>query len=150
MRIILTDANGAPATTNLCDAVYKYIMSPDEPDKRRAPIGAQLSVNPPDTITISIKATVELAGNATIEAVKAAYMAALTAYLPVAFGDGEIKYTRVAAALASVEGANDYTDLQLGIKSGDSVTYGTANIRVSAAQLPTISEEYLLLTAGTV
>lgn len=150
VQIILTDANGDPATTNLCDAVYNYIMSPDEPDKRRAPIGASLAVSPPDTINISIKATVELADGATIEAVKAAYMAKLAAYLPVAFGDGEIKYTRVAAALASVEGANDYTDLQLGIKSGDSVTYGTVNISVSAAQLPTISEEDLVLTAGTV
>ena len=150
VRIILTDTNGDPATTNLCDAVYNYIMSPDEPDKRRAPIGALLSVNPPDTIEISIKATVELADGATIEAVKAAYKAKLAAYLPVAFGDGEIKYTRVAAALASVEGANDYADLQIGIKNGDSVTYGTANISVSAAQLPTIAEGDLVLTAGTV
>ena len=150
VRIILTDANGDPATTNLCDAVYNYIMKPDEPDKRLAPIGANLSVNPPDTIEISIKATIELADNATIESVKAAYMAKLAAYLPVAFGDGEIKYTRVAAALASVAGANDYADLQLGIKNGDSVTYGTANISVSAAQLPTIAEGDLVLTAGTV
>lgn len=150
VRIILTDTNGDPATTILCDAVYNYIMSPDEPDKRMAPIGANLAVSPPDTIKISIKATVELADGATIEAVKAAYMAKLAAYLPVAFGDGEIKYTRVAAALASVEGANDYADLQLGIKNGDSVTYGTANISVSAAQLPTIAEGDLVLTAGTV
>lgn len=150
VRIILTDANGGPATTNLCDAVYNYIMKPDEPDKRLAPIGANLEVSPPDTIEISIKATIELADNATIENVKAAYKAKLAAYLPVAFGDGEIKYTRVAAALASVEGANDYADLQLGIKNGDSVTYGTANISVSAAQLPTIAEGDLVLTAGTV
>ena len=150
VRIILTDANGDPATTNLCDAVYNYIMKPDEPDKRLAPIGANLAVSPPDTIEISIKATIELADNATIESVKAAYMAKLAAYLPVAFGDGEIKYTRVAAALASVAGANDYADLQLGIKNGDTVTYGTANISVSAAQLPTIAEGDLVLTAGTV
>ena len=150
VRIILTDANGAAATTNLCDAVYNYIMKPDAPDKRLAPIGASIAVSPPDTITISIKATVELAENATIEAVKAAYLAALTEYLPVAFGDGEIKYTRVAAALASVAGANDYADLQIGIKSGGSVNYGTANISVSAAQLPTITADDLVLTAGTV
>ena len=150
VRIILTDANGDPATTNLCDAVYNYIMRPDEPDKRMAPIGASLAVSPPDTINISIKATVELADNATIESVKAAYLAALTSYLPVAFGDGEVKYTRVAAALASVEGANDYANLQIGIKNADSVTYGTANISVSASQLPTISADDLVLTAGTV
>jgi hypothetical protein len=99
---------------------------------------------------LSVKATVELTEGATLEAVKAAYLAALTAYLPVAFGDGEIKYTRVAAALASVAGANDYADLQISIKSGGSVTYGTANISVTAAQLPTITADDLVLTAGTV
>lgn len=150
VRIILTDANGEPATTNLCTAVYNYIMRPYEPDKRLAPIGASLAVSPPDTITIVIMATVELAEGATIEAVKAAYMAKLAAYWPAAFGDGEIKYTRVAAALASVEGANDYTDLQVGIKEGDLIHYGTGNIKVSAAQLPTIAESDLVLTAGTV
>ena len=150
VRIILTDSNGDPATTNLCDSVYNYIMRPDEPDKRMAPIGASLAVNPPDTIEISIKATVELAEGATIEAVKAAYLAKLATYLPAAFGEGEVKYTRVAAALASVDGANDYANLQIGIKNGNSVTYGTSNISVSAAQLPTVSEDDLVLTAGTV
>lgn len=150
VRLILTDSNGDPATTNLCDAVYKYIMSPDEPDKRLAPIGAVLSVSPPDTITISIKATVELKETATIEAVKTAYAARLAEYLPEAFSDGEIKYSRVWACLASTAGVNDFTALQIGIKNGDSVTYGTANISVSAAQLPTIAEDDLVLTAGTV
>lgn len=150
VQIILTDANGAPATTNLCDAVYDYIMSPDEPDKRKAPIGANVAVSPPATVNLSILATVELADGATIEAVKTAYMAKLAEYLPVAFSDGEIKYTRVAAALASVEGANDYTGLQIGIKNGYAVNYGTANISVSASQLPTIDASDLVLTAGTV
>lgn len=150
VRIVLTDSNGAPATTNLCDSVYNYIMKPDEPDKRLAPVGASVAVSPPDTITISVKATVELAYGATIESVKSDYMEKLAAYLPMAFGDGEVKYTRVAAALASVEGANDYANLQIGIKNGGTVTYGTANISVSASQLPTISEDDLVLTAGTV
>lgn len=150
VRIVLTDANGAAATTNLCDAVYNYIMMPDAPDKRRAPIGAMLAVSPPDSIAISIKATVELSDGATIESVKSAYMAMLADYFSAAPGHGEVKYTRVAAALSSVEGANDYADLQIGIKNGETVTYGTANISVSAYQIPTISEDDLVLTAGTV
>lgn len=150
VQIVLSDSNGDPATTNLCDAVYNYIMRPDEPDKRLAPIGALLSVNPPDTIQISIKATVELKDTATIEAVKTAYAASLAAYLPEAFSDGEIKYSRVWACLASTAGVNDFTALQIGVKSGGAVTYGTSNISVSAAQLPTIAEEDLVLTAGTV
>ena len=150
VRIVLTDANGDPATTDLCEAVYNYIMRPDAPDKRLAPVGASLTVTPPDTITISVKATVELKDAATIEAVKTAYVARLAAYLTEAFSDGEIKYSRVWACLASTAGVNDFTALQIGIKNGDSVTYGTANISVSASQLPTISEDDLVLTAGTV
>lgn len=150
VRIILTDTNGDPANTSLCEDVYNYIMRPDDPDNRRAPIGANLSVSPPDTINISIKATVELADGATIESVKAAYLAKLVAYLPVAFGEGEVKYSRVAAALASTDGANDYTDLQLGWRSDNITAYGTANISVSADRLPTISEDDLILTEGTV
>lgn len=150
VQIILTDANGDPATETLCEEVYNYIMQPDAPDKRRAPIGASLSVDPPATKALGIKATVELEENANIEAVKAAYKAKLADYLAVAFGDGEIKYTRVAAALASTSGVNDYADLQIGINSGGTVAYGTTNISIASTQLPTISEDDLLLTAGTV
>lgn len=150
VRIILMDSNGDPATESLCDEVYNYIMQPDAPDERLAPIGAYLEVTPPDTIEISIKAVVELTEGATIESVKSAYAAKLAAYLPQAFEDGEVKYSRVAAALASVEGANDYSGLQIGVKTGDTVTYDTANISVSEHQLPSISADDLILTAGTV
>lgn len=150
VQIILTDSNGAPATTNLCEEVYNYIMRPDAPDKRRAPIGAYVSVNPPATMKIAITAVVELKSGATIESVKTAYAARLAEYLPEAFGDGEVKYSRVWAALASTAGVNDFTDLRIGVNSGSGVTYGTTNIQISENQLPTISEDDLILTAGTV
>ena len=150
VQIILTDSNGVPATEDLCYEVYNHIMRPDEPDKRLAPIGARLSVRPPDTMAIGIKATVELADNATIESVREAYMNVLADYLTVAFSDMEIKYTRVAAALASVDGVNDFADLQIGIGADGAIEYGTVNIRISESQLPTITEDNLILTAGTV
>ena len=150
VQIILTDANGDPATTNLCDAVYNYIMSPDEPNQRRAPIGASLAVNPPATMRVAVKATVELKNGATISAVKSAYAALLVDYLPEAFADGEIKYSRVWAALASTPGVNDFTGLKIGVNDGGTVTYGTTNIEISESQLPIISEDTLNLTAGTV
>ena len=150
VTIIITDANGDPATEQLCTSVYNYIMKPDNPNERLAPTNAYLKVTPPTTMQISIKATVELADEATLEAVKTAYMAQLALYLPVALDDGEIKYSRVAAALAAVEGANDYTDLQIGLKVGETVTYGTSNIAITSNQLPTIDAEDLILTSGTV
>lgn len=150
VTIIITDANGDPATEQLCTSVYNYIMQPNNPEERLAPINANLSVTPPATLKISVKATVELDDDTTLEAVKTAYAAQLALYLPVALGEGEIKYSRVAAALAAVDGANDYSDLQIGLKVGGSVTYGTSNIAITSNQLPTVDAEDLVLTSGAV
>lgn len=150
VTIVVTDENGAPATEQLCTKVYNYIMSPDAPDERLAPINASLVVSAPSTMRISVKATVELADDSTLEAVKTAYMAQLALYLPVALDEGEVKYSRVAAALAATDGANDYTGLQIGLKDGETVTYGTSNIKIMSTMLPTINAEDLILTSGTV
>lgn len=150
VTIVLTDSNGDPATEQLCTTVYNYIMKPDDQENRLAPINANLTVQPPATMAISIEATVELAEGATIESVRDAYMKQLALYLPVALDDGEIKYTRLCAALAAVEGANDFTDLVFCIKSDHSVVYGTSNIAITSNQLPTIAAEDLILSSGTV
>lgn len=150
VTIILTDANGDPATEQLCESVYNHIMRPDSPYERLAPINARILVVPPDTMEISISAIVELTDGATLESVKTAFAALLAAYLPTAMDDGEIKYTRVAAALASAEGANDFSGLKIGLKTGDTVSYGTSNIAITSSQLPTINLDDLILTAGTV
>lgn len=150
VTIILTDANGDPATEQLCTAVYNHIMRPDNPNERLAPVNAFLKVQPPHTMEIGIMATVELTADATLESVKAAFMAQLSLYLPQALDDKEIKYTRVWAALAATEGANDFTGLQFGLKEGDAITYGTSNIPITSSQLPTINLDDLVLTSGTV
>ena len=150
VTIILTDANGAPATEQLCTSVYNHIMRPDSPNERLANVNAYLKVVPPDTTEIGIIATVELADDATLESVKTAYMAQLALYLPEALDAGEIKYSRVWAALSATEGVNDFTALQIGLKVNGEVTYGTSNIAITTSQLPTISPDDLILTAGTV
>lgn len=150
VTIIVTDANGDPATEQLCNSVYNYIMRPDTPYERLAPTNAILKVEPPATMEISIKATVELAEEATLEAVKKAYMAQLALYLPVAMGEGEIKYSRIWGALSATEGVHDHTGLQIGLKVGETVTYGTANIAITSNQLPTINVDELILSAGLV
>ena len=150
VTIVLTDANGKPATEQLCTAVYNHIMRPDNPNERLANVNALLQVLPPDTTEIGITATVELSDNATLESVKAAYMAQLALYLPEALDAGEVKYSRVWALLSATEGVNDFTSLQIGPKIDGAVTYGTSNIAITTSQLPTISADDLILTAGTV
>ena len=150
VTIILTDANGASATQNLCDQVYNYIMRPDAPYERLAPINANLKVTAPATMQISIKATVELVEDYVIETVITGFQQAIAIYLAEAMDDEEIKYSRVLATLSGVEGVNDFKDLQIGIMQDGAFVYGTANIPVSSSELPTVTEDNLLLTVGTV
>ena len=147
VTIVLLDSNGDPATEQLCTEVYNYIMSPDNPDERLAPINAYLEVEPPETVAITIQATVELEDETTLDRIKSAYRTALTSYMLEAEDDGEIKYTRVAAILSAVEGVNDFKDLLIGRGGG---TLSTDNIVVETTELPTISTSNLLLTVGTV
>ncbi len=147
VTIVLIDANGDPATEAICDDVYNYIMSPDDQYARLAPTGASLSVVAPTTVDISVKATVELAENATIESVKEEFLKNIIAYLPEAMGEKEVKYSRIARELSKVSGVYDYKDVQIGTVNDG---YGTSNISVSNTQLPVITADNIILTAGTV
>ena len=150
VTIVLTDANGDPASSELCTEVYDYIMSPDDPTQRVAPINAYLSVIAPETIAIGVKATVELTEEATMDAVQEAFIDNMIQYLPEALADGEIKITKVAAILSGTAGVNDFEDLQIGIDTEGTITYGTTNIQIESTQLPTITSEDVTLTEGTV
>lgn len=150
VTIVLTDANGNPASSQLCTEVYDYIMSPDDPTQRVAPINAYLNVIAPETIAIGAKATVELTEEATMDAVQQAFIENMIQYLPEALADGEIKITKVAAILSGTTGVNDFANLQIGIDTEGTITYGTANIQIESTQLPTISSDDVTLTEGTV
>ncbi len=150
VTIVLTDTNGDPATDQLCEDVYDYIMRPDEPGARRAPVNALLSVIPPDTIAISIKAVIELKAEYTLESVQQSFVEKVAAYLPLAMDEGEIKYTQIARILASADGANDFRELQIGELTSGAVTYGVTNIPISNRELPRITVENLIFSTGTV
>ena len=150
VTIVLTDTNGDPGTDQLCTDVYNYIMRPDEPGARRAPVNALLSVIPPDTITISIKAIIELKPEYALENVQKSFVEKVAAYLPLAMDEGEIKYTQIAKVLATAEGANDFRELQIGVLNNGAVTYGVTNIPISNRQLPRITADNLTFTTGTV
>ena len=147
VTIILTDSNGDPATELLCMAVYNYIMRPDAPEERLAPINAFLKVTPPMTLAIGVQATVELDDDATIESIEADFLAQIALYLPVALSEGEVKYTRVGAILSAIDGVNDFKGLKLGAVG---TAYGTGNIAITTNQLPVMDKEDCTLTAGTV
>lgn len=152
VTIVITDSNGDPATDQLCQSVYNYIMRPDDTGARLAPVNAYLSVEGPTTIAIGVMATVELEDDATIESVRAAFLNQLALYMPVAMDEKEIKLTEVGVALSDTEGVNDFvlSSLKIGIKNGETVTYGAANIPVTQNELPTVAMKDLVLTEGNV
>lgn len=150
VTIVLTDLNGDPASQTLCTAVYDYIMSPDDPNARLAPINAVLQVTAPTAVQIGVQATVELEAEAVLEDVSAAFLTSLTEYMPEAQNDGEVKITMVGALLSATEGVNDFSGLEIGKSSGGTITYGTSNITIAATDLPTITASNIALTEGTV
>ena len=121
------------------------------------PVNSYLSVVAPSSMSIGIKAIIELETGATIESVKASFASLLGVYLPQALEDGEVKYSQIWAVLGSTEGIYDFKDLQIGIKTDSDITYGTSNIPITDRQLPSINpgtseEPYpdIILTTGTV
>lgn len=137
VTIILTDGNGEPASTGLCQKVYNFIMSPDDEMLRLAPCGASLKVTPPETMQITISGRVELKYG-TVESVTAEFAKRLVAYFKEAINDKEILYQRVCGILGSIEGVYDY--------SGIYVNGGMANIPLTSGTFPKISIQQITLT----
>ena len=150
VTIVITDANGDPASEDLCTSVYNYIMRPNDPISRLAPINALVDVVSPTTVDIGVKATVEIAGDAVLSDIAAAFQIQLNAYMTEAMTEQEVKITKISAILSSISGVNDFSDLQIGKGSGGSITYGTSNIPIAATELPTVTADDIDLTEGTV
>lgn len=150
VTLIITDMNGDPATVDLCNDVYNYIISPDAPFERKTVPNSSLLVKAPDTMPIGVKATVELVSGADITAVTVLLKERIALYLADAISDGEVKLTQIGRVLSGITGVNDYKDLVIGAKIDGSISYGTTNIPITKSQLPVVNEADLILTVGTV
>lgn len=139
VTIVITDGNGDPATQTLCESVYDYIMRPDDPYNRLAPINAQISVIPPVPVDLTIAATLELR-DTSVEDVEVAFIAAMQSYYPTAINDGEIRYQKVANILGDIDGVYDFTGL--------TINSGASNIPLEAFNSPVI--QTLTFTEGEV
>ena len=137
VTIVLTDGNDDPASTELCQKVYNYIMSPDDDYARLAPCGAFLKVIPPATKTITIIGTLELtSGN--IETVTATFVENIKEYFKNAINHGEILYHRICNILGDIEGVYDF--------SGLTVNGSTSNIPLENGVFPFINSDSVRFT----
>lgn len=128
VKLILVDSNGQPANDAILNAVYNHIMSPNDDQKRLAPIGAILTVVAPGVANIVIAATLTLAADALLDTVKAGYLDALNTYFVTAGTEEVVRYSQVGRILAETAGVIDYTDLTL--------NGGTSNIAMTEGEYP--------------
>lgn len=141
VTIILTDANGNPASSELCTAVYNHIMGVKEDQSDRlVSVNASLVVVAPVLVTIAVSAVLKLSGNKTLDEVKSAFLTALNKYLTEASDSGEVKHSKICSILLSVAGVDDYSNVL--------VNNGTANITIDKDELAVATSASISLTEG--
>lgn len=139
VTIILTDANGDPASPELCEAVYNYIMGVEENQSdRQVNVNASLIVKAPEGVTISISATVYTDGSVSLSDVKAHFLGNLNSYLLAASEKGTVRYSEICTLLLNTPGVYDYENVL--------VNGGTINISVSKDELAIATESSITLT----
>lgn len=135
IKIILMDQNGAPASKQIQDAVYDYIMRPDSESDRLAPPNAVLEITAPETVVVNISAVVYLR-EAEIGDVQNDLKAALQSYLlNVSSNDSAVRISAINSILGAVSGIYDYDSVQINgvsknvdLESGQMPVLGTVTI----------------------
>jgi uncharacterized phage protein gp47/JayE len=134
VRLIIADANGTPANQQILDAVYAYIVSPNDRMARLAPIGATVTVVAPNATAIDIAASVTLETGVDVSTATEAFKEVLKTYWAQAASEKVIKYVEVGSALARTSGVANYDHTTL------TVNGGTADIPLTVMDYPTTGE----------
>lgn len=132
VKIVITDSNGDPATNELCTEVYNYIMRPDAPPERIAPVNAYLLVTPPTTIDVNIVASIKVNSALSPDDIKRNLVIALKIYYKQALTEKEIKYHKIIQILMGLEGITDIDDVN--------INNSTNNITIENDELPITNE----------
>lgn len=134
VTLVIVDHLGDPASEELCEKVYNYIQSPQNESARLTNVNATLSVIPPETINITVEATVTYVYGGTSEVVGNKFIQELAKYFATCVD--EVKYSKVGAILSGIDGVSDYSDLKL--------DGGTSNIPIEVGQLARIKQPILV------
>ena len=124
VKVVLAGNHMEPVDEDICAACATHIET-------LRPVGAAVTVESAQAVTVDVSVTVQLAVSATKESVTAALTAALRGYLHgIAFRTGAVVYNRVAYFLLGIEGVVDFAELTL--------NGGTENIPLGDTQVPVL------------
>ena len=139
VTIILTDANGDPASSELCNAVYNYIMGvEDNQSDRQVNVNASLVVKAPVVVTLSISAKVYTDGSVSLSEIKSDFFGRVNTYLLSASEKGTVRYSEICTLLLNTAGIYDYENVL--------VNDSTINISVAKDELAIVRESSITLT----
>ena len=124
-----------PASKQIQDAVYNYIMRPDSEADRLAPPNAVLEISAPETVIVNISAVVYLR-EAEIGNVQNDFKTAFQTYLlNVSSNDSAVRISAINSILGAVSGVYDYDSVQINgasknvdLESGQMPVLGTVKI----------------------
>ena len=126
VKLVLVDANGVPASEKLCEAVYDYIVSPDDRTKRLLPTGsAELTVEPATTKTITFTCTgLKYDSTTSVDQIKTDFKVLAAQEYSEAKTTGMLYYNQLRGHVTEVSGVIDFDTF---LMNG-----GTENIELAA------------------
>lgn len=127
VKLLIIDANGAPANQAILDAVQEHIAPNGKEGDGLAPIGALVTVAAPVERSINISVELTLETGYDLPGVVAGIEQALTQYFITVGIAGVIRYNEVGALIIGIDGVLDYNNLL--------VDGGTTNIQLAENEM---------------
>lgn len=127
VKLLVMDANGAPASQTIIDAVQDHIAPNGRNGEGLAPIGALVTVAAPVQREIDISVHLTLESGYDLPGVVDRIEQALTQYFIEVGINGVIRYNEVGALIINVDGVLDYTNL--------TVDGGTVNVQLDENEM---------------
>lgn len=124
VKVLIAGSDMGPVDSSVVTACAAAI-------EENRPIGATVTVESAEALTINVAATVTIDGTTTKAAVQTAFSAALETYLQsISFVKYTLLYNRIAYMLLDIAGVTDYSVL--------TVNGGTVNITIGDDQVPVV------------
>ncbi|MGD9663289.1 MAG: baseplate J/gp47 family protein [Porticoccaceae bacterium] len=134
VKVIITDTTGTPAGPELIQQVQNYIAQTPGQGEGKAPIGASVTVEAPEIVTVDVSVTLFYQPGYDPAVVKANLEAAVAAHIKGLKIGEDVRYAAVGNVIFSAPGISDYSNLLL--------NGGTGNVAVpenSKAVLGTVT-----------
>lgn len=111
VKVVVFDGNGQPANAKTVGDVFAHIVSPENRDNRKAPIGATVTVVAPTEIKVNVACNITFESGTVHDNVAEEIKERLNAYFDQARESGAIKRNKIGSVIIGTDGVSDYDTL---------------------------------------